>query len=122
MIKEAEAHAAEDKARRELTEAHNHLDSLVYNTEKTVRENQAKLSAETKKSIESALENAHKALDSDNKSVIESAMTELTSASHALAEELYRSGTQAGSTHTTGKGSDDDVVDADFNEVDEDKK
>ncbi|HEX9593085.1 MAG TPA: molecular chaperone DnaK [bacterium] len=122
MIKEAEAHAAEDKARRELTEAHNHLDSLIYNTEKTVRENQAKLSAETKKSVESALENAHKALDSDNKSVIDSAMTELTSASHALAEELYRSGTQAGSTHTTGKGSDDDVVDADFNEVDEDKK
>jgi len=122
MIKEAEAHAAEDKARRELTEAHNHLDSLVYNTEKTVRENQAKLSAETKKSIESALEKARKALDSDNKSVIESAMTELTSASHSLAEELYRSGTQAGSTHTTSKGSDDDVVDADFNEVDEDKK
>jgi len=122
MIKEAEAHAAEDKARRELTEAHNHLDSLIYNTEKTVRENQAKLSAETKKSVESALENAHKALDSDNKSVIESAMTELTSASHSLAEELYRSGTQAGSTHTTSKGSDDDVVDADFNEVDEDKK
>jgi molecular chaperone DnaK len=122
MIKEAEAHAAEDKARRELTEAHNHLDSLIYNTEKTVRENRAKLSAETKKSIESALENAHKALDSDSKSVIESAMTELTSASHALAEELYRSGTQETATHTSGGHSDDDVVDADFNEVDEDKK
>jgi molecular chaperone DnaK len=121
MIKEAEAHAAEDKARRELTEAHNHLDSLIYNTEKTVRENRAKLSAETKKSIESALENAHKALDSDSKSVIESAMTELTSASHALAEELYRSGTQETATHTSG-GHSDDVVDADFNEVDEDKK
>jgi molecular chaperone DnaK len=122
MIKEAEAHAAEDKARRELTEAHNHLDSLIYNTEKTVRENRAKLSAETKKSIESALESAHKALDSDSKSVIESAMTELTSASHALAEELYRSGTQETATHTSGGHSDDDVVDADFNEVDEDKK
>jgi molecular chaperone DnaK len=61
-------------------------------------------------------------LDSDSKSVIESAMTELTSASHALAEELYRSGTQETATHTSGGHSDDDVVDADFNEVDEDKK
>ena len=92
MVKEAEAHAADDKARRELTEAHNHLDSLVYNTEKTVRENEGKLSAETKTRIESALENARKALDSEDKSVIESAMTELTSASHSLAEELYQTG------------------------------
>ena len=122
MVKEAEAHAADDKARRELTEAHNHLDSLVYNTEKTVRENEGKLSAETKTRIESALENARKALDSEDKSVIESAMTELTSASHSLAEELYQTGTQETAAHAGGGSSDEDVVDADFNEVDEDKK
>jgi molecular chaperone DnaK len=123
MVKEAEAHAAEDKARRELTEAHNHLDSLVYNTEKTVRENEEKLSAETKKTIESALENARKALNSEEQSVIEAAMTELTGASHALADELYKTGSPESAPHTASDSTtDEDVVDADFDEVDEDKK
>jgi molecular chaperone DnaK len=123
MVKDAEAHAAEDKARRELTEARNHLDSLIYNTEKTVKENKEKLSSETRSRVDEAIDKARKALDGDDKATIESAMEELTHASHALAEQLYQSGaTTEEAPPTGGDGANDDVVDADFDEVEDDKK
>jgi len=123
MVKDAEAHASEDKARRELTEARNHLDSLIYNTEKTVKENKEKLSGDTQTRANDALDQARKALESDDRAAIESAMEELTQASHALAEQLYQAGAAAEEApQTGGNGANDDVVDADFDEVEEDKK
>ena len=124
MVKDAESHAAEDKTRREVTEARNHLDSLIYNTEKTLKENTAKLSSDTQGSVNDALEKARKALESDDKGTIEAALEELTHASHALAEQLYQAGgTSEETPHTEGgDGSSDDVVDADFDEVEDDKK
>ena len=124
MVKDAESHAAEDKTRREVTEARNHLDSLIYNTEKTVKENKAKLSGDTQSTVNDALEKARKALESDDKGTIEAALEELTHASHSLAEQLYQAG---GTTQETphaagGDGASDDVVDADFDEVEDDKK
>ncbi|NCO58328.1 MAG: molecular chaperone DnaK [Nitrospirae bacterium CG18_big_fil_WC_8_21_14_2_50_70_55] len=131
MVKEAEAHASEDHERREVIEAHNHLDSLVYNTEKTLKENQEKISEATQASLKSAVETARKALESNDKATLEKAMEELTHASHKLAEELYQKGAAAsagsdgggGPTATeSAPGGGDDVVDADFEEVDGDKK
>jgi len=123
MVKDADAHAAEDKARRELTEARNHLDSLIYNTEKTVKENKEKLSGDTQTRANDAIDKARKALEGDDRAAIESAMEELTSASHALAEQLYQAGATAEEApQTGGNGANDDVVDADFDEVEEDKK
>jgi len=123
MVKDAESHAAEDKARRELTEARNHLDSLIYNTEKTVKENKEKLSGDAQTRANDALDQARKALESDDRAAIESAMEELSQASHALAEQLYQAGAAAGEApQAGGDGANDDVVDADFDEVEEDKK
>ncbi len=128
MVKEAEAHAAEDRERREAIEVHNHLDSLIYNTEKSLKESEEKVSEATKTEIESALEEARKALESTDKATLEQAMEKLTQASHKLAEELYQanasapSGDGTSATSDTTTSSDEDVVDADFEEVDGDKK
>jgi len=129
MVKEAEAHASEDQDRREVIEAHNHLDSLIYNTEKSLKENAEKVSETTKSELETALEEARKALESNDKSTLEQAMETLTHASHKLAEELYQKGAEAGDDSGDGAtatdaapDSDEDVVDADFEEVDGDKK
>ncbi|RMF84128.1 MAG: molecular chaperone DnaK [Nitrospirae bacterium] len=125
MVKEAEAHAAEDRAKREVVEAHNHLDSLIYNTEKSLKENESKVSEATRKEIEEALEAGRKALDSNDKATIEEAMERVTRASHKLAEELYQAGAAEGGGQaetTTAAEGDEEVVDADFEEVDGDKK
>ena len=123
MVKDAEVHAAEDHKRREAADARNQLDSLVYQTEKSLREHGGDLDASTRSMIEQALEKAKKDLESTDAAVIKAAAEELTRASHKLAETIYakasrqagpEAGGESGGPTTGGK---DDVVDADFEEV-----
>jgi molecular chaperone DnaK len=90
MVKEAEAHATEDQARREQIEARNHADVLIYSTETTLNENRGKLGATETSRVESALAAARDAVKSENVDRIRTATTELQQASHAMAEALYK--------------------------------
>ena len=130
MVKDAEAHADDDKKKQELIEARNSADTLVYTTEKSVRDLGDKVDATLKADIESKIETLKKALESDDVSEIKSKTEELAQASHKLAEQLYAQqsaeqqagGPEAGGAAPGGEGGgaakdDDDVVDADYTEV-----
>jgi molecular chaperone DnaK len=126
MVKDAEAHAAEDKNRRELAEARNHLDSLIYSTEKSLKDYSGELDAAVRSGIEAALETAKKAVDSQDVQAIRSAADELSKSSHKLAEAMYAKASQQQQTPpgddnqgkpTNGEPKKEDVVDADFEEV-----
>jgi molecular chaperone DnaK len=95
LVKDAEAHADEDKQRRQKVEDRNQLDQLVYATQKTLDEHKEKLDADARGQVEGALERAKKALEADDGSAIESAQAELTQASHKLAEVMYRQSAEA---------------------------
>jgi molecular chaperone DnaK len=129
MVKDAQAHAEEDQRRREEIEVRNRVDSLVYQTEKTLGENKDKLSADDVSSAEAALADARKALDEGGHERLEQAAQALTKASHRLAEVLYKSaaGPESGPGEagpgSSGGGngkSDGDVIDAEV--VDDSKK
>ncbi|MCK4536708.1 MAG: molecular chaperone DnaK [Desulfuromonadales bacterium] len=126
MVKDAESHAADDKKKRELIEARNQADGLVYTTEKAVKEHGDKVDEETKKTIESALEDLKKAIEGDDVEVINSKTEALAQASHKLAEVMYQkaqaSDEGAGDAEAADSTQGDDVVDAEFEEVDEKKK
>ena len=127
LVQEAEAHAEEDKRKRELIETRNHADSLVYSTEKTLREMGDKIDQTTKADIEAQIVKVRSAIDGDDKDSIQREMDALMQMSHKVAEEAYKraGGEQAGAQAQEGapgesqqkKKSDDDVVDADFEEV-----
>ncbi|MGD9504903.1 MAG: molecular chaperone DnaK [Syntrophobacteraceae bacterium] len=126
LVREAEMHAQEDKKKRELIEIRNNADSLIYSTEKTLREMGDKVDAQTRTQIESQIEALRKVMDSEDQDAIRREMEALTQTSHKLAEEAYKraSEQQAGAAgaegpHDAGAGQkpDDDVVDADFEEV-----
>src|SRR5499425_2847608 len=130
MKKEAEAHAAEDAKNREAIEAKNQCDSLVYTTERTLRDNGDKVSAEDKQAIEAAMAEAREALKGDDLDRIKRAQEELTRASHKLAEAMYREAqTQAkpgagpsGADGEAGQGgAKGDVIDAEFKDLGEKK-
>ncbi len=132
-VKEAELHAEEDKQKKELVEARNHADSLVYSTEKSLKELGDKVDADTKSKVESAMEALKKSIESDNVDEIKRLTEELTQSSHKLAEAMYQQaaqenpgaagpGAEAGAQEAAGAAADDDVVDADFEEVKEEKK
>jgi molecular chaperone DnaK len=134
MAKEAQAHADEDKARREEIEAKNQLDTLVYNVEKMLHENGDKISGSERGDVENAIADARKALDSNDKRQMDQARERLTQASHKLAEQMYRAaqpqgGSGAGPTAGAGPVSgadgqakkDEGVVDAEYVDVDERK-
>ena len=134
MVRDAESHAEEDQKKKARIEAHNQLDALVYSTEKSLAEHKDATDAETVGNIEAALEKAKKALEGDDTEAMQAATEELTQASHKLAEAMYAKaakeqaeaqGTQAapgegptgpGAGSSQAKGN-DDVVDADFEEV-----
>jgi len=132
MVKDAEAHAGEDKKRKEVVEARNHLDALIYSTEKSLKDYSGELDGAVKQDIEAALEKAKKALEGQDAQTIRSAADELSRSSHKLAEAMYAkasqqqaaaqqqssAGQQGQTTDGTGK-SKEDVVDADFTEVKE---
>jgi molecular chaperone DnaK len=129
MVREAEAHADEDKKKKETVEARNQLDSLVYSTEKSLSEYGSDLDAGVKESIEAALKQAKEALEGQDAEAMRKAAEALSQSSHKLAEAMYakasqqQASPQAGETtddKTTGDGGGkkkDDVVDADFTEV-----
>ena len=131
MVKDAEVHAEEDKNRKAAAEARNQLDSLVYSTEKSLKEYGDDLEDEVKSGIEEALEKAKKALEGDDTAAMQAAAEELNEASHKLAEAMYaKASQQQGPQDPTqqpppgasdGK-PDDNVVDADFEEVKEEVK
>lgn len=128
MVKDAELHAGEDKKKRELIEAKNQADSLVYSTEKSLKDNADKIDDETKAAIESALEELKKVMEGDDVEAINKAVEALSQASHKLAEAMYAeaqaeagaAGEEGGATQEPA--ADDDVVDAEFEEVDDEKK
>jgi molecular chaperone DnaK len=132
MVKDAEAHAAEDKKRKETVEARNHLDSLVYSTEKSLKEYGADLEAGVKDNIEASLKKAKEALEGQDAEAMRTAAEQLSQSSHKLAEAMYSKASQQQGSHqqqasesrdnqagSDGKKKKDDVVDADFEEVKE---
>ncbi len=129
MVKDAELHADDDKKKRALIEAKNQADSLVYSTEKTLKDNADKVDDETKAAIESALEELKKVMEGDDVEAINAAVEALSQASHKLAEAMYAeaqaeagaAGEEGGATEEPA-AEDDDVVDAEFEEVDDEKK
>ncbi len=127
MVADARSHETEDKARREEIEARNRLENLAYQTEKLVKENKEKLSAETAGKLEEAVAEAHKVREKGSLDEVKAATEKLEQASHKAAEDLYKSaGPGAGpgapppGGAAPGAGKDekkDDVVDAEFKQV-----
>ena len=132
MVKDAEAHSDEDKKKKQLAEVRNEADNMVYSVEKSLREFGDKVSEDEKSNIQAAIDSTKKAMESDNPDAIKNAIQELSTVSHKLAEEMYKKASaqtgEAGGgtgTGTTGEKEEkprEDVVDADFEEVDKDKK
>ena len=133
LVKDAELHAEEDHKRKELVEARNHADALIYSTEKSIKDLGAKVDDATKAKVEEAIAALKKGMEGDDINEIKRLSEELTQTSHKLAEAMYQqaskgegaAGPDPGAEAGTGgpsAGADDDVVDADFEEVHEDKK
>jgi molecular chaperone DnaK len=144
MVKDAELHADEDKKKRDLAEGRNKLDSLIYEAEKSLREYGDKLEASDKENLQKEIDAARSVLDSGDEAKITSATESLTQAAHKLAEIVYKEaaakqqagasggsyeGGASGGAQDAGQSADsgngmhhDNVMDADFEVVDDDKK
>jgi molecular chaperone DnaK len=132
MVKEAQSHTEEDKKRKKLAEARNQADSLIYGTEKNLTEHGDKIGEDDKNKIKEAVAAARRAMEGDNPDAIDEAVRTLTAASHKLAEEMYKKTSGGAGAGDAGAGpngqagdgakSDEKVVDAEFEEVDKDKK
>jgi molecular chaperone DnaK len=125
MVKEAEANAAEDKKRKELVEAKNHADALIHTTEKALAEHGDKVTADEKGAIESAVADLKSALEGDDAESITAKTSTLMQASMKLGEALYQAQQGAGaeaSEAPAAANNDDGVVDAEFEEVKDDKQ
>jgi molecular chaperone DnaK len=119
IIEEAEKHAEEDRRKRELAEARNQADSLIYSVEKTLRELGDKAPADLRKEVEEKIAKLREKMEGDDIEAIRRASDELTQASYRLAEMLYRTkagARDAGTASQSQKGK-DDVIDADFEEM-----
>jgi len=131
MVKDAEAHAADDKKRKATVEARNRADALAHETEKQLKEHGDKLGAADKQAIETAIAELKAVTDSDDAEAIKAKTDALAQASFKLGEAMYK-GQQAGAGAAPGDGSaaaggagaqpKEGVVDADFEEVDENRK
>jgi molecular chaperone DnaK len=136
MAKDAESHAADDRKQRDTIEARNRADAMVYNVEKTLKEHRGKVSEAEAKEIEAALEETKKTLAENDPDKINAAVDKLTTASHKLAEAMYKaSAQQPGAGAAPGDGAaggpkpggepkkdKDNVVDAEFVDVDDKQK
>jgi molecular chaperone DnaK len=139
MAKDAESHAAEDRSQRDQIEARNRADAMIYSVEKTLKEHRSKISDAEVREIESAIEETRKAMGENDAAKLNAATDKLTQASHKLAEAMYKAaqpgagGTGGAAAGTGGNGAasgpdssqkpKDDVVDAEFVDVDpKDKK
>jgi len=135
MARDAEAHAAEDRKRKDEIDARNRADSMVYQIEKMLKDHRDKISDADAKSVEESLENTRKVMSGGSVEEINKAVDNLTQASHKLAEAMYKSssaaasGGQAGGGDSGGASTDgagaskpkDTVVDAEFVDVDDKK-
>jgi molecular chaperone DnaK len=128
MARDAESHQSEDRKRKEEIEARNQADAMVYNVEKMLREHRSKIGDADAKAVEEALEEARKALQAGKVEEIKKAMDKLTTASHKLAEAMYKSAGPPPPDGATPDGAGgkreekkDDVVDAEFVDVDDKK-
>ena len=124
MVKDAEVHASEDKKRKELVEAKNQADAAVHSTEKALAEHGDKVGAPEKSAIEAALEDLKSVKDGEDLEAIQTRTQTLMQASMKLGEAMYQAaqGAAAGGAAGEEAGSDEGVVDAEFEEVDENKK
>ena len=133
LVKDAQAHTEDDKKRRRVAEARNQADSLLYSTEKNLTEHGDKIGEDDKTKITEAIAGLRKAMEGDDPAAIESATQTLTTASHKLAEEMYKKASAAAGAGAADAGAsagdagaqaktDEKVVDAEFEEVDKDKK
>ncbi len=137
-VREAEMHAEEDRKKKELVEARNHADSLIYSTEKSLKDLGDKVDADTRSKVEAAVKALKTAMEGNDAAEIRKLSDELTQTSHKLAEAMYQQASQSGQPGAEAAGGqqpgggeqaqdnagsgDDDVVDADFEEVKEDKR
>jgi len=132
MVKEAEAHADEDKKARALIEARNEADTLIYSIEKMMRENEAKVQEDEKNQIYSAISTLRTAMEGNSTESITKAKTELEQASHQFAQRIYQEGAAGGEAPGQAQdnggaageasGGNDNVYDADYEVVDEEEK
>jgi molecular chaperone DnaK len=130
-IKDAEMHSEEDRKKKELVEARNQADSMIYSTEKSLKDLGEKVDASTRSTVESAIADLRKVMEQDDVEAIRSKSEALTQTSHKLAEAIYQqsaqseqgqAGAEAQDKAAGGSSQDEDVVDADFEEVKGDKK
>ncbi len=125
MVKDAEVHAAEDKKRRELIDAKNHGESLVHDSEKSLKEYGDKVSAADKSAIEAAVAALKTALQGEDVETVKARTNDLMQAQMKLGEAMYKAQQAAGAGAPEGAAggqTKDDVIDAEFKEVDDDKK
>ncbi|MPY68881.1 MAG: molecular chaperone DnaK [Alphaproteobacteria bacterium] len=134
MVKDAEAHAADDKARKEKVELHNQADSLIYATEKNLAEYGDKVAASDKAQVESDIQALRGVMDGDDTDVIRQKIEALSQSAMKLGEAMYKAQQEEAASSSSGdadggsagggasSSGDDNVVDADFEEVDDDKK
>jgi len=125
MTKDASAHADEDKKYREEVEAKNRADTLVYNTEKLLKENREKVAEEDARAIESAIEDCKRALVEGGTERINSSVDKLTAATHKLADVLYKqagaqsgpsAGASGGGSSSSSKPAEGEIIDADYDD------
>jgi len=119
MVRDAEAHAGEDKARRDRIEKHNQLDSMIYQAEKMLVDNAATLAEADKTSLQSTIDQAKQDLASDDAARLDAARQRLEAELHKLAEKLYKAGSASAGDAAEGAAqpkSDDDVIDAEYTE------
>jgi len=140
MVKDAESHAAEDKKRRAAIEARNQAEALIHSADKQLKDNEGKVAPADKQAVEAAIEALKGVKDGDDTAAIEAKTQELTQALMKVGEALYRAGQEANAGGASGDdaagggdagtdqgtggaqtGSDEKVVDADFEEVDDRK-
>jgi molecular chaperone DnaK len=132
MVRDAESHADEDKKARERIEARNKLDGMIYSTERALSEHRDKVDASTVSDIEAAVTDAKSKLDSSDADEINAAYERLSKATHKLAEIMYQQAAQgggqpgggagaSGAAAGTGSGAGDDVIDAEYVDVDDKK-
>ncbi|RLC26877.1 MAG: molecular chaperone DnaK [Deltaproteobacteria bacterium] len=131
LVKDAELHAEEDKKKRSLVDARNTADALIYSTEKSLKDLGDKVDSATKTKVEDAISQLKKAMEGDDEAEIKRLSDELTQSSHKLAEAMYQqaSASQTGEQQAGAESAqqaktspDEDVVDADFEEVKDEKK
>jgi molecular chaperone DnaK len=124
MVKDAELHAADDKKRRELVDAKNQGEAMVHSTEKSLTEFGDKVSAADKSAVESAIVAVRAALEGEDVETIKARTNDLVQASMKLGEAMYKTQQQppAGEEAAPSQSAQDDVIDADFKEVGDDKK